>query len=158
MDARQRRRHDDRGESLLELLVALAIMGIAVVAIVGGLVTSILMSDVHRKQATAGSTLRDYAEAIETAVGKPTSAYTACATTAAYASPTGFTAPSGFTARVTAVKFWNDATLAFGSPAPCVDGGVQRLSLQVSSSDGRASETVNIVVRKPCRTTDTLCT
>ncbi|MDQ1740524.1 MAG: hypothetical protein QOE53_2176, partial [Pseudonocardiales bacterium] len=55
----------DRGETLLELLIALAIMSIAVVAIVGGLVAGIAMSDIHRKQSTAGAAVRDYAENVE---------------------------------------------------------------------------------------------
>ena len=45
----------------------IAIMGIAVVAIVSGLGASILMSDVHRKQATSATYVRGYAEAIENA-------------------------------------------------------------------------------------------
>ena len=87
----------DCGESLLELLVAVVIMGIAVVAIVGGLFSGVLMSDIHRKQTTAGSTLRDYAEAVEAAVAASPSTYTACATTATYASPSGFSTPAGYT-------------------------------------------------------------
>lgn len=158
MDARKGRQGDDGGESLLELLVAVTIMGIALVAIVGGLVTAILMSDIHRKQATAGSTLRNYAEAVEASVGAASSAYTACATTATYTSPSGFSAPSGYAAQVTSVRYWNDTTLAFSSTCPSPEGGVQKVSLRVSSSDGRASESVDIVIRKPCRTTETLCT
>jgi hypothetical protein len=50
---------NDRGETLLEVLIAVVIIGVAIVAIIGGLVTSVLMSDVHRKQATAGSAVRD---------------------------------------------------------------------------------------------------
>jgi type II secretory pathway pseudopilin PulG len=148
---------DDGGESLLELLVAVVIMGIALVAIVSGLVSGILVSDIHRKQTTAGSTLRDYAEAVEAAVASSSSAYTACATTATYASPSGFSAPSGYTSQVTAVRYWNDTSLTFSGTCPSPDGGVQKVSLRVRSNDGRASETVDIVVRKPCRTTDTLC-
>src|SRR5664279_767957 len=59
---------DDEGETLIELIIAVAIMGIAVVAIVGGIATAIFMSDIHRKQATAGAYVRNYAEAVETYV------------------------------------------------------------------------------------------
>ena len=44
---------DERGETLVEMLLAVAIMGIAAVALMAGLTTSVLMSDIHRKQATA---------------------------------------------------------------------------------------------------------
>jgi hypothetical protein len=35
---------------------------------------------------------------------------------------------------------------------------VQQLSLRVSTKDGRTSETLVIVIRKPCRSTDAQCT
>ena len=55
----------DAGESLIELLIAVAIMGIAVVAVVGLITTGIVMSDIHHKQAIAGAYVRDYAEYVE---------------------------------------------------------------------------------------------
>ena len=44
---RQRPRRDDRGETLIELLVAVMIMATAVVAIVGATATAIHLSDIH---------------------------------------------------------------------------------------------------------------
>ena len=65
MHTRVRPGPTDTGETLVELIIAVAIMGIAVVAIVGGMATFILMSDVHRKQASAGANVRNYAEAVK---------------------------------------------------------------------------------------------
>lgn len=145
----------DGGESLLELLIAIAILGIAVVAVVGSLVTGVLVSDVHRKQTVAGSTLRNYAESVESSVAASTSAYTSCGTSAAYATPSGFTAPAGYTASVTAVRYWKGVpTLSFQTTCTSPDSGVQKVSLRVRSNDGRATETLDIIVRKPCRATD----
>jgi len=48
----------ERGETLLELVVAVTIMGLAVAAIVGGMATSIMMSDIHRQEARAGAAAR----------------------------------------------------------------------------------------------------
>ena len=142
--------HDDRGETLLELLVAIMIIGIAVVVIVGGLVTSVLMSDIHRKQATAGTAVRDYAEAIENAVAG--GSYVSCATRSSYA--TGYTPPSGYTASVTGVAYWSGTAW---QPTCGTDTGLQQLTVRVASSDGRAAEQVVIVVRKRCGLADTLC-
>jgi prepilin-type N-terminal cleavage/methylation domain-containing protein len=147
---------DDAGVTLVELLVTVAILGIAFVAVIGGMTTSIMGSDIHRKQATAETVLRNYAEAL-----KPTTTpYTACATptTAAYAPATlGVVAPSGYTASIADVEYWdgNPTPLQFvsslgscGDPTP-TDNGMQRISLQVTSSDGRATERIAIVKRKP---------
>ena len=132
-------RTDDRGETLLELLVAVVVMGIAVVAIVGGLATSILVSDYHRKQSTAGEYVRDYAEVAESLPYKP------CALPADYA---GFTAPSGFTATPTAIRYWNAGAWSGTCASP--DSGLQQLAIQVASADGRATERVTVVLRKAC--------
>jgi type II secretory pathway pseudopilin PulG len=150
---------NEKGESLLELLIALAIIGIAVVAIIGGLGTAIFMSDVHRKQSTAGAALHTYAEAISNAVAAspPAYAYLSCPTLATYGSPAGFSAPTGYTAQVTAISYWNDSSLTFSSICSSPDGGMQKLSLRVASNDGRASEKFELVIRRPCRSTDATC-
>jgi type II secretory pathway pseudopilin PulG len=139
----------DRGETLLELVVALAIMSVAVVALVGGLGTGILMSDVHRKQATAGTLLRNYAEAVTTAVDAGGYPNVACATLA-----TTFTPPPGFSATVVSVRFW---TGAGWTPNCTTDTGLRQLKLQVASLDSRAVETLVIEVRKPCGLVGAAC-
>jgi type II secretory pathway pseudopilin PulG len=143
---------DDRGESLLELLVAVAILGVAVVAIVGGIGVSVFMSDVHRKQATAGAGVRDFGEAVENQV--MAGGYFACAAPAKYAAPAGFAVPVGFTSSVASVKYWTGSAWS----ATCgADSGLQQVTLQVASGDGRASERLEVVVRKRCGLGEALC-
>ncbi|HEY3608687.1 MAG TPA: type II secretion system protein [Pseudonocardiaceae bacterium] len=143
---------DDRGETLLEVLIAVVIMGIAIVAIIGGLVTSVMLSDVHRKQATAGSAVRDYAETIEQYVAANT--YVACQSAANYTSLVAFTKPNGYTPWVSRVQYWNGS----GWVTTCgTDSGLQQLTVQVSSNDKRATEQLVIVVRKPCGLADSPC-
>jgi type II secretory pathway pseudopilin PulG len=140
----------ERGESLLELLIALAIMSVAVVAVVGGLLTSILTSDLHRKQSTAGAAVHDYAEVVEKYVAG--AGYTACASPSAYAAGTvGYTSvPSGFAASAVAVRYWTGTAWTSGACTGPTDLGLQELTLQVASSDTRASEQLVVVLRKPC--------
>ena len=139
---------NDEGETLIELIIAVAIMGIAVVAIVSGLVTSILMSDVHRKQATAATYVRDYAEAIENVVAG--GGYAACnATSYAGTAVAGFDATKYQKSFVTgSAKYWNGTS--WQSICPAVDAGLQQMVLQVNSIDNRATETLAIIVRNPC--------
>jgi type II secretory pathway pseudopilin PulG len=136
---------NDTGETLIELIMSVAVMGIAVVAIVGGIATSILMSDIHRKQTTAGANVRNYAEAVETYVTVPGNFN---ATTSPIALQTAvaavFAPPTGFTAAVTSVQCWNDPV--FGT---CSAGNtVQKVTLSVASTDARASESLAVIVRK----------
>ncbi|WP_410586545.1 type II secretion system protein [Amycolatopsis sp. lyj-23] len=138
----------DRGETLLELLVAVAILGVAVVAVVGGIGVSVLMSDVHRKEATAGAGVRDFGEAVMAG------GYFPCAAPAKYASPAGFTVPPGFGSSVASVKYWTGSAWS----ATCgTDTGLQQVTLQVASLDGRASERLEVVLRKPCKLGEPLC-
>jgi type II secretory pathway pseudopilin PulG len=136
---------DDRGDSLLEVLVAIAIMGIAAVAIFGALLTSVKVSDYHRKQTLAGAYVHNFAEKLTQYIAAGN--YTPCAGTY---SP-GYAAPAGFTAGTPSVLYWpTSGTVWTGSCTPLTDTGVQQVTIQVSSNDGRATESLVVVVRKPC--------
>ena len=134
------------GTTLIEVLVTVTIMGIAFTAILGGISTAILASDIHRKQATAQTVLRNLAE-FETLA-----AYTACATTY---STVGFAIPTGYTVSVTPIEYWvqsppsgGQITGTFSGTCPSPDQGLQRLNLSAASVDGRATERVQILKRR----------
>jgi type II secretory pathway pseudopilin PulG len=139
----------ERGDTLLELVVAVAIMSVALVAILGAFATAILISGIHRQQATASAYVRSYAEAIENEVAASPSGYKAnCAP--GYAS--GFTVPAGYSATITAVSFWNGSAFPSGACNAASDLGVQRVSLRVASANGRAAETLDVILRRTCST------
>ncbi|MFG2038624.1 prepilin-type N-terminal cleavage/methylation domain-containing protein [Dactylosporangium sp. NPDC048998] len=139
---------NDRGETLIELLVTVIIVGIAVVALVGGIATSIRMSNIHRQQAQAGAYVRAFGEAIETWVTN--SHYTDCAGKDTY--KPAYTALDGnptYIPTIT-VSYWNNSTFATVCTS---DSGVQKVSLKVSTIDNRVAETLDVIIRKPCRST-----
>ena len=151
-------RRSDRGATLIEMIVAVSILSTAVIALTAGIAVSIRVSDIHRKQASAGSYVRGFAEAVSSKVAQSPTGYAACTAgstpaaiyQAAYVNPDS----AHYQADVTGVAFWNSATKAF-VPCPAAgDAGVQRVSLRVQSVDGRASETLDVVIRKPCRVGD----
>jgi Tfp pilus assembly protein PilV len=147
----------DRGESLIELLVAVLIMGTAVVAVVGGLGTAIMMTDVHRKQAAVAAHLKIFAADLESAIAaSPTTGYVDCATPGSY--PDYAPGPP-YDADVIQVWYWNPSSSppSFGPSCAGGDTGVQRVRLRVWSTDGRADQTVDLIIRKPCRQTDLPC-
>ena len=127
----------DEGTTLLELLLTIAIMGVAVATIVGGVMTAVVGSDANHKQGDVSIALRGYADNIASLP------YQACPATYA---PT-YAVPTGFTASIGAVEYWDSLTSAFVSGCPASDFGYERLTLQVASLDGRASETVQVEKR-----------
>jgi Tfp pilus assembly protein PilV len=64
----RRWRRDQAGETLIEVLFAIGVLGIAVVALVGGLLNAVTISSVHRDDAVIETVLRDYAETMKQAV------------------------------------------------------------------------------------------
>jgi type II secretory pathway pseudopilin PulG len=147
---------DERGESLLELLIAVVIMGLAVVAIMAGITTSVLMSDIHRKQATAGAAVHTYSEAIENYVSA--GGYTGCA--AASNGSTGpygttavsFAVPTGYSVTVSGAMSWSGSDWV-----PCTsDSGYQKVTVRIAAGT-RATEKIDLILRRPCRMSDGLC-
>jgi type II secretory pathway pseudopilin PulG len=138
-----------RGETLLELLLTVAIMGTAFTGILAGVGMTFSASNSHRQQATGEAAVRSYAERMKDPTGM---VYVNCAVPANYsATPNGFSLPAaGWTATVTSVLAWQgDTPPTFG--ACSTDKGLQQLTLQVQSPAGvqRATEVVVIVKRKP---------
>ena len=137
---------DDRGDTLIEVVVGVLIMGIAMAAIFGGLLTAVNLSAYHRSQSTAGVAVRDYSEAILTYVTG--GGYVGCASASTYGPSTvGYTAPTGATASTVTVQYWTGTAW---STTCSPDLGLQQLSLQVAPTNSRGTETLTVVIRKPC--------
>jgi type II secretory pathway pseudopilin PulG len=145
-----RRGRSEGGETLLELLVSVTIMGTAFVAIIAGFGTTLMATDVHRQAATAETVIRSYAERMQDPVDVP---YVDCATTSSYADPPGFSLPTpDWSASVTKVLAWQgDTPPTFAAACPAAGAGLQQLTLEVRSPAGvhQATETIVIVKRKP---------
>lgn len=145
----------ERGETLIELVVAIAILGIGAVAILAGIMVSVKASDLQRKEATGGAYVRSFAEAIQRLVDN-NGAFSSCSNAPGdYAAVTPPNFPGGYTKQVTAVETWNGTAWV-----PCATGdgqGVQRITLKVTSTGDathRAVETLTVVLRKACNDSD----
>jgi prepilin-type N-terminal cleavage/methylation domain-containing protein len=122
----------ETGFSLIELLIATAIMGTAVIALVTGMGTLLNSSSQNREAATAAIVARGYAEALDVAVAQ---AGAWCSTSYSVS----YTPPSGYTATPTAGSCpANNAT----TPQ------FQTVAIAVGTPSG-ATETLTVVVRKP---------
>lgn len=139
---------NDRGETLIELVVAVAILGIAAVAILGGLLVGTRTSVMHRNDASGGAYVRSFAEAIQHAVDA-NGGYQSCATAAAaYGGVAVPDLPAGYSTSVTAVRSWNGS--GWGA---CTAEGLQRVDLVVTTTGDaelRAEERLTLILRRPC--------
>lgn len=134
--ARRPRRHrGEEGETLVEVLVAVVLMGVAFVTVLGGIGTAIISSVTQAKVTTADSVIRSAAEQV---VDDP---YVSCARD--YRTPT---TPAGYTVSVK-VEYW-DGVGAFGEPCPTADTGVQKVTLTVRQTGVRPVRDATLEVVK----------
>ncbi|MFM8304639.1 MAG: hypothetical protein ACKOA9_10130 [Actinomycetota bacterium] len=136
--SRCRRGAGARGETLIELLATVTVMGIAVVAVVFGMAVAVKASGADRKHGRIEAVLRNGAEAISAAAYDPGGAYS------------GALAPvpalDADTATYSIGSVLRGCLDVNGSAAAC-DTGVQELTLTARSADGRISKTLVIVKR-----------
>jgi Tfp pilus assembly protein PilV len=130
----------DEGISLVETLVAIAILGIAVLAIVGALGVAAHSSSLHRAQADSEAGLRSAAEAIHAAP------YKYCPLGGLY-STGGATAPARIHIAVVDVEYWN--ATGFQGHCPPEDSGIQRITLEATADGGVFSRALQVVKRRP---------
>jgi prepilin-type N-terminal cleavage/methylation domain-containing protein len=122
------------GETLVEVLVAVSILGIAIVVIVGALGTVFQASSIHRNHATADTVARTAAETLK-------DRKLAWDSSGNYS----VSGANGFNVTVTA-KCWNGNSPATFSPCPNSDRGLQQL--KVTASGNGATETVAVLKRR----------
>ncbi|MDQ3757938.1 MAG: type II secretion system protein [Actinomycetota bacterium] len=141
----------EEGLSLVEVIVTVAIMGIAFVSILGGMWTAIVTTDTHRKQALATTYLVSAAEHLKSSVATP---YATCASTYSLAGIASTVVPVDWKAAMTvAVEHWT-GTAFDGSTATCATTtsttrfDLQQVTITASSPvDARATESLTFVKR-----------
>jgi prepilin-type N-terminal cleavage/methylation domain-containing protein len=133
---------DEGGYTLSEVLVALVIVGVAIVAIIGSLGSSVFISRVHRDIVTSDATVRRYAEQLTVAT------YVPCATPAQY--PAMQNVPLGFTATITAIQYADAEAAAPTFGVTCATNPtheIQRITLVAQRAGGSGHQTLQIVKR-----------
>ena len=137
----RRHRGRDDGETLIEILISIAILGIVVVGLGAAIAFAVRASGIHRGQAEASRYLHNYAETLQTkyqpCADNPSAAYVA--DLAALGTPTGYSAPT------VDVAVWDGTS--FGGSCQSPDPGLQRLTLTLTSTAGQGNESLVVVIR-----------
>ena len=151
-------RHEQTGETLVEILVSSTLLGIIGIGIIGAIASVLISTDVDRKASQSEVIINSFAAAVQRAPFQP------CGSAKDYEK--AFTATGSFVATVNNVTYWDGTkpivvpTVPQTSPPPqalnfgasCgTDHGLQQIKLEVTRSGssrlGRAELT--IVKRDP---------
>lgn len=156
----------ERGETLIEMMVVIVVMGLGIVAILTGLLGLTRVTDSTAQMTRANLAAQSYAEQLKQPVlsSAATTSYKPCATAAGGANPYpafSGTLPTGgatWTATVTAVEVATVPAPGTGTGSvtfstACTTGtdtGLQRLTIEISSGARNfpAKETVRILKRQ----------
>jgi type II secretory pathway pseudopilin PulG len=158
--------NDDRGDTLIELLLATAIMSITVAAIFGAMLTATKSSVSSRSVVNNGTLVKSFIEQAEYTIQLASSpVYSDCATPSTYSNAAlGYAVPAayaGYAVTVTDVKYWNATTNTFSldysgggsttcqsSPSPDYKNGIQEI-IAVATTPGGGSAKISSIVRNP---------
>jgi type II secretory pathway pseudopilin PulG len=141
------------GESLLEIIITIMIMGLAIPAVVGAVMAAVGSSSQDRRQVQAQQLLTSWSETIAKANTDTSYAAGSCASPSFYS--TGSFAPTpapptGFQVSVVSVRYWTAGAFA----AACAgDEGVRQLQLRVTADAALYPSFAMdrfVIVRRPC--------
>ncbi len=148
--ARGARRTGQRGDSLIEVLVVIFVMGLLFPAAAMGLMTVMKVSSQTHVSQRLNAGAASYVETLKDV------AYVDCAGPADYQSSSELWTPPAsnpMTVEITGVEHWNEtqgdyfATSNVDDPCPEVDRGAQRITVKLTAADGEA--TMQVVKRDP---------
>ena len=137
------RARSERGDTLIEVLIAITVVGISSTALLAGLATAINLSATHRGQADADVVLVSAADSVKNQT------YVACpgVSTSSYNPTLGVSLPSGWSSSnltISSVKGWNGTGFV---SCPAIDAKLQLVTITATTPDGRSTESVDVVKR-----------
>jgi type II secretory pathway pseudopilin PulG len=140
---------EERGDTLIEVLVAVVVIALAVTAIVGALVATIGASGEHRNLAVGDSLLKSYAENAKQQIQLGPAPLFSCQGLHYYQHHVPAMTALGYTVQINSVEYWDGS--GFGPPpsdkAACLNR-VQLIGI-TATANGRPSQQLSFVVRNP---------
>ena len=143
------------GFTLIELSIAVVIMGLAIVAVLGGLLTLVSASGLHRQQADVSGVVESAAEIVKSDAYIPCSGATGTSGAAPYYSFIPPTTPNDVQTSNASigVTYWDGTkfgSLTSCNSSPFSDMGLQQIQISFSSKGTNpVKQTITIVKGNP---------
>jgi type II secretory pathway pseudopilin PulG len=135
-----RRGRSEAGDTLIEVLLAIVVLGIAAVAILLAFATSLSGTGEHRTLATFDTALRTVSEEATSQIQQQTTTVFASCGGAAAVQFTNL--PSGYTALITSTQYWNGTSFVSGS---CIANAPELITIKVTSKTGLSYNITTVV-------------
>ncbi len=139
-------RASERGDTLVEVLVAIVILGVGAVALLAGFASAINGSSIHKTLTDSSNIVKSVSNEITAAMQSSTTAFTC----PAVAVPT-VTVPSGYSVSSSSIQYWTqDAqTQQWSWSSTCTAGTPELVTVTLSNSSNGSSNTSSFVVVDP---------
>jgi type II secretory pathway pseudopilin PulG len=131
-----RSRFNEAGDTLVEVLLALIVLGLASVALLIAFSTSISASAVHRRLATSDIVLSAVSQQAIASIESQLNLFTTCQTLSYFQANVPMTVPSAYsssyTVQLTNVQYWNSTLATFG--AACTTDEPEEITVAVTDN------------------------
>lgn len=146
--ARHRAHTSDSGDTLLEVVISTAVVGIAAVALIGAILTSITASSEHRSLTVDNAVLKSYANAAVQQIQRQASAnWTSCASSYTVTPPANM--PSDYTVALSSAQYWSASGNSGSWSGNCPGATAPQLFTVTVTSPTQVSTSISFVIRKP---------
>jgi type II secretory pathway pseudopilin PulG len=141
-------RDSERGDTLLEVIIAVAILAIAGVALIGSVLTSITSSSQHRTMTQSDTYLKSYANAAAQQIQRQTNPlYKPCASSYAVTTPADI--PNTYTIGIASIQYWQGGNNgSWGGSCSQGNDPAQLITVAVTSPT-QGTESLSFAVRNP---------
>jgi hypothetical protein len=142
----------EKGDTMIEVLLALIVLGLTSVALIVAFSTTLSASAEHRSLTSADIAINDYSQRVIAGIEAnqdlftcPTPALSASANAAYYNTELAIASTAPYTATITSVQYWNPSTSQFTTS--CIANASELITVSVSG--GSSNQTTSFVVDSP---------
>jgi prepilin-type N-terminal cleavage/methylation domain-containing protein len=136
----------EQGSTLIEVLIAVAILALAAAGLIGGLTTTVGSASIARQQADAQTLLISAGQAVMDNTLIP---YQSCETSPSYNPASVISVPPGYSVQALPASYVYWDGNQWGSCTPAAQGNLQRITITVTPPGGQVGWSRQVVKRAP---------